>query len=55
LDIHQDKVRTLPRGEYCFLAILCLDHVVAGTREKIAKDATVIFLIFDDEDAPAHA
>src|SRR6266540_4415851 len=56
LNVHQDETRPLPRyGRYRFLAGLCLRHLVVRALEQIAKDLTVILLILDHQNEPAHA
>ncbi len=40
---------------YRLFAIFRRDHFKPGARQQIAKNATIVLLIFDDEDALAHA
>ena len=56
LDVHQDQVGLLlgDRGER-LLAVLGLDHLVAGAGQQIAQDLPVVLLVLDHQNALGHA
>ena len=55
LDVHQDQVGPLlGDGGQRLLAVLGLDHLVAGAGQQIAQDLPVVLLVLDHQNALAH-
>src|SRR5665213_1294394 len=56
LNIHQDEVGLVQRrgGQRC-LAVMRLDHLVAGGTQEIAQDLPVVLMVLDHQNALAHA
>ena len=54
LDVHQDQVGPLlGDGVERLLAVLGLDHLVAGAGQQIAQDLPVVLLVLDHKNALA--
>src|SRR5262249_2960336 len=55
LDVHQDQIGPFLLCElHALLPVRGLDQLITGRAQNITQDGTVIFLVFDDEDALAH-
>ena len=54
LDVHQDEVGLLPRRRrQRRLAVMRLDHLVAGRAQQIAQDLPVVLVVLDHQNALA--
>src|SRR5712691_10602378 len=55
LYVHEDQVRVVrARHRDAVLSSQRLDHLVAGGREEITDDPSVVLVVLDQQDAPAH-